>query len=149
MVLDIRKLYTAGLASDVFRPIDVSQINENEFDVEFCESILKSNPEHFETLVLLGDAYTRKGEFNKGLELDLQLSKMKPDNKNIRYNLACSYALTGQKDKALNCLSKAVDLGYKDIQHLREDHDLDAIKNDPRFVSLIDRLNTEELGQHK
>lgn len=149
MVLDIRKLYSAGLTYDVFRPLDVPQPDEASFEIEFCENILTSNPDHFETLVLLGDAYTRKGDFSRGLDLDLRLSDMRPDNKNIRYNLACSYALMGQKEKALNSLTKAIDLGYNDIKHLREDHDLDAIKNDPRFATLLGRMNTEDVDKQK
>jgi tetratricopeptide (TPR) repeat protein len=149
MVLDIRKLYSTGMTYDVFRPMDVPQPDEATFEIEFCESILKSNPDHFETLVLLGDAFTRKGDFSRGLDLDLRLSSMRPENKNISYNLACSYALTGQKEKALNCLTKAIDLGYNDLKHLREDHDLDTIKNDPRFVTLLGRLNTDEVDKQK
>jgi tetratricopeptide (TPR) repeat protein len=145
----MRKLYLGGVSCDIFKSIELPFPNEVDLDIEMCESVLSTNAEHFESLVLLGDAYTRKGEFNKGLELDLRLSRMRPDNKNIRYNLACSYALTGQVEKAVSSLRKAVDLGYNDATHLREDHDLDAIRNDPRFVSLLDRLLTEELGQHK
>jgi tetratricopeptide (TPR) repeat protein len=147
MVLDVRKLYLGGLAGDLLKPIETPLPDENDFDIEFCNAILGSNAVHFEALVLLGDAYTRKGEFKKGLELDLRLTQMRPDNKNIQYNLACSYALTGQTERAVECLTKAVELGYRDVQHLREDHDLDAIKSDPRFLSMLERLSAEELQQ--
>jgi tetratricopeptide (TPR) repeat protein len=144
LVLDLRKLYMTGLSSDLFKPIDIPIPSEAELEIGMCEEILRANPTHFEALVLLGDAYTRRGEYAKGLELDLKLSKIKPDNKMIRYNLACSYALTGEKEKALSCLNKAVELGYRDIEHLRQDHDLDGIKTDPRFQNLIKKLASEE-----
>lgn len=142
MVLDLRKLYLTGLSSDVFKAIETPV--PADVEIELCEHILSTNVNHFEALVLLGDAYTRRGEFAKGLELDLRLSRIKPENKLIRYNLACSYALTGQKDQALTSLDKAVELGYRDIEHLRQDHDLDPIKSDPRFQTIIKRLSSEE-----
>jgi tetratricopeptide (TPR) repeat protein len=144
LVLDLRKLYLGGLWGDIFKPIDQPVANETEFDIQFCEDILREHKAHFEALVLLGDAYTRKGDYQKGLELDLRLSSIKPDNNLVRYNLACSYALTGQKEKALLCLNKAVELGYRDVEHLRQDHDLDAVKSDPRFQLLVKKLSAEQ-----
>lgn len=144
MLLDLRKLYVGGLSTDVFKAIDLPIAAEGDFDVLFCEGILRDDSNHFEAMVMLGDAYTRRGEYLKGLELDLRLSNIKPDNKLIRYNLACSYALTGQKEKALNTLNKAVELGYRDLEHLRQDHDLDVLKTDPRFQNIIRKLSTEQ-----
>jgi tetratricopeptide (TPR) repeat protein len=144
MLLDLRKLYVAGVTTDLFKAIDTPTPTEADFEIAFCEDILKTDPAHFEAMSLLGDAYTRKGEFQKGLELDLRLSRLCPDNKLVRYNLACSYALTGQKDKAMTCLNKAVELGYRDVEHLRQDHDLDALKTDPRFQTLIKKLSAEQ-----
>jgi len=136
----VRKLYTGGLSADIFRAIDTPLLDQTDLEIDLCEHILRADSTHVEAMLLLGDAFTRKGEFQKGLEFDLRLSQLKPENKLIRYNLACSYALTGQKDKALSCLNKAVDLGYADLEHLRQDHDLDAIKSDPRYQSLIKKL---------
>ena len=142
IVLDVRKVYTGGLCPDLFRAIEVPLLDQADLEIDLCEHILGTNPEHLEAMVLLGDAFTRKGEYEKGLAFDLRLSQIKPDNKLIRYNLACSYALTGQKDKAISCLNKAVELGYADIDHLRQDHDLDAIKSDPRFQVIIKKLTS-------
>lgn len=95
---------------------------------------------HYDALVVLGDAYTRNGDYLKGLELDIRLSQLKPENETIRYNLACSYALIGQTDNALKNLSTAVELGYNDVDHLRNDNDLAGLKADPRFQTLVRKL---------
>ena len=141
--LDLRQAYLDGLAVNLFKPFDLPQPKDTEFEIQFCKEILRSNAHHFEALVLLGDAYTRNGEYQKGLEMDLRLSRMKPENKFVRYNLACSYALTGQNDKALLNLNKAVELGYRDVEQLRQDKDLEPIKSDPRFQSLIKKLSAD------
>jgi len=142
--LDIRDLYATGLCSDLFDAIETPALSEVDFDIQFCQDILRTSASHFEALVLLGDSYTRKGEYQKGLELDLSLSRICPENKMVRYNLACSYALTGQKEKAIQAIEQAVELGYRDAEHLRQDHDLDAIKSDPRFQALLLRLSVQE-----
>ena len=143
MQLDLKKLYVGGLAADISKAIETPLPNEADFEIDFCGQILCTDSNHVEAMVLLGDAYTRKGDYAKGLELDLRLSAIKPESELIRYNLACSYALTGQKDKAINCLDKAIELGYRDVEHLRQDHDLDAIKADPRFQNMIKKLSAE------
>ena len=149
MLLDLRQAYFDGLGVNLFRPFEMPLPRDAEFEIQFCREILRTDSNHFEALVLLGDAYTRNGEFERGLEMDLKLSRLKPDNKLIRYNLACSYALTGQKDKAIHNLHKAVELGYRDVEHLRQDRDLDAIKSDPRFQNLIKKLSADERQQQR
>jgi tetratricopeptide (TPR) repeat protein len=148
-ILDLRAVYFRGLTPDLFRTIETPAPKDADFEIAFCQEVLRGNPMHFEALVLLGDSYTRKGEYQKGLELDLWLSRLRPENKFVRYNLACSYALTGQKDKALSSLSQAVELGYRDAEHLRQDHDLNTLKTDPRFQELLERLSALEQEEHE
>lgn len=55
------------------------------------------------------------------------------------YNLACYHALAGATAEALLNLERAVKLGLDDLS-LETDHDLDAIRADPRFRSLVETL---------
>ena len=144
MPLDLRQAYVDGLATNLFKPFELPQPKDTEFEIQFCKEILRTNAHHFEALVLLGDAYTRNGEYKKGLEMDLRLTRLRPENKHVRYNLACSYALTGEKDKAILNLNKAIELGYRDVEQMRQDKDLEPIKSDPRFQSLIKKLSADE-----
>ncbi len=147
--LDIRKLYAGGVSADLDKPIDVGMPSEIDFEIGLCQRILEVNPTHYDALVTLGDAYTRNGDFEKGLELDLRLAQLKPENETIRYNLACSYALIGKTDDALRNLSKAVDLGYNDVEHLCKDHDLAVLKSDPRFQTLVRKLEQQKNPSRK
>ena len=56
------------------------------------------------------------------------------------YNLACGYARLGQKEKALEALSKAVDAGYTDRNQYETDPDLASVRSEPRFRDILARL---------
>ena len=53
------------------------------------------------------------------------------------YNAACARALSNRKDEALERLQKALEAGFDDPDHLREDDDLDGLHADPRFHRLL------------
>lgn len=52
------------------------------------------------------------------------------------YNIACSYALMGDKENALKSLEQALNIGFRDLNLVRTDTDFDSIRNDPRFIKL-------------
>jgi HEAT repeat protein len=53
------------------------------------------------------------------------------------YNLACLNALKGDKARALEWLEKAVKAGFKDRQWIRMDKDLDALRDEQAYKSLL------------
>lgn len=109
----------------------------HEFEVELYEAALRHDSKNVEALYSLGNAYTRIGRYDEGLEVDARLSKMFPDNATVRYNLACSFALLSRTDEALEALRCAMDLGFDDDRLLATDPDLRSIRRDPRFQELI------------
>ncbi|NQT85519.1 hypothetical protein HQ560_02065, partial [bacterium] len=52
------------------------------------------------------------------------------------YNLACLHALQGKGDAALADLAAAVERGYTDAKHMREDADLKSLHALPRFEAI-------------
>jgi tetratricopeptide (TPR) repeat protein len=108
-----------------------------EFEIVFFEGLLEKDPNFVDALIPLADLYTKKGLYEKGLELDRRLAKLRPEEPVVRYNLACSLALMGKKDDAFEALERAIELGYDDFEHLKKDSDLKRLRNDPRFKSLL------------
>ncbi|HYE61697.1 MAG TPA: hypothetical protein VD997_06850 [Phycisphaerales bacterium] len=53
------------------------------------------------------------------------------------YNAACACALLGRKDEALSWLSKAIDAGFKDLEQVLQDHDLDSLRGNAEFQRLV------------
>jgi ketosteroid isomerase-like protein len=57
------------------------------------------------------------------------------------YNLACAFSLSGEKEKALDNLEKAVNAGFTDRQQYETDSDLDSLRETERFKELLKKLH--------
>ncbi len=57
------------------------------------------------------------------------------------YNLACYAALAVELDTVIDALEHAIDAGFSDVGQLRRDSRFDAVRTEPRFVALVQRLN--------
>lgn len=108
----------------------------DDFEIGFYEGILQSRPDYVDVLIPLAEAYTRHGEYEKGLEMDRRLSILCKTDPTVHYNLACSYALLGRKKEAIKALQYATELGYSDFAHLRRDADLKSLHGEPEFEAL-------------
>ena len=60
------------------------------------------------------------------------------------YNAACSFSLDGQKERALEALSLALDEGFGNADLIARDDDLDAIRSSPRFRQLLARARNTD-----
>ena len=70
------------------------------------------------------------------LHVDERLAQLEPANPLVFYNLACSYSLTGEFDRALASLYQAIDLGYRDFSWLARDPDLKPLRAQPGYQEL-------------
>ncbi|UCE62045.1 MAG: hypothetical protein JSU63_10050, partial [Phycisphaerales bacterium] len=54
----------------------------------------------------------RQRDFPRAIELGLRLNELAPENTSYAYNLACTYSLNAEPDKAAQCLARAADNGF-------------------------------------
>ena len=108
-------------------------------EIEFLESVRKRCTPNRMILETLGELYTRTGRYEEGLKTDLELTRICPSEAIAWYNLGCSYALISKKCDALDALTKAIELGYKDIEWMSGDRDLESVQDDPQFRALLKR----------
>jgi len=111
-----------------------------EFEIEFYEGLLKYNPDFEAALIALGDAYTRAGFYEEGLSVDQHLARLRPGDPVVLYNLACSFSLLNQPDKALIVIKQALALGYGELEYLQMDDDLKALRALPEFQKYFEPL---------
>jgi tetratricopeptide (TPR) repeat protein len=83
------------------------QMRALDVQIQFMEGVVRRDPRYVEALQLLGDNYTKRGRYNEGLTVDERLAQLEPDNPLVFYNLACSYSLTDQCDRAADAIEGA------------------------------------------
>ena len=110
------------------------------FQIAICEEALQCDEDSIEVLQFLAQAYTLVGRHEDGLRADRRLVDLCPRDAGVYYNLACSLALTGAPDAALDALEHAVGLGFKDADLLTTDEDLGSLRADPRFEAIARKL---------
>ncbi|MEW6071893.1 MAG: tetratricopeptide repeat protein [Planctomycetota bacterium] len=111
-----------------------------EFLADFFRAETDRHPDNLGALASLAEVLTQMGRLEEGLATDQKLLRLAPDNPTVHYNLACSLALLGHVDGALDALERAVELGYDDAEHLVRDDDLHPLRREPRFQRLVRRL---------
>jgi tetratricopeptide (TPR) repeat protein len=87
----------------------------------------------------LADAYRQAGRLDEGTAIVEQLLAESPDRWPVHYNAACFKALAGNTDAAFGHLQRAKELDTEgqSAEYLREDTDLDSLRDDPRFQELL------------
>ena len=113
----------------------LSRASQRDLDtkIEFMEGLVRRDPDYVDALQLLGDHYTQRGRYAEGLKVDERLARLEPRNPLVFYNLACSYSLTEQFDRAVLALEKALQLGYRDFNWLAKDPDLRKLRQQPVY----------------
>ena len=76
------------------------------------------------------------GQTEKGMEWLERARNARPDALNL-YNVACAYATVGEVDEALDCLEKSVRQGMAELDWMKNDTDLDNLREHPRFKALL------------
>jgi poly(3-hydroxybutyrate) depolymerase len=77
------------------------------------------------------------------LRIDAQLT---PDRPRVFFSLACAYALSGNKKRALEALNTAVDKGFIGLEELQRNPALDSLREDAAFKKIVEdvRLKTKQ-----
>ncbi len=118
--------------------------SEKKFKEAFklYEKIHKSAPDNNAiTFKLAGMAHTSKN-YKKAIKY---YEKLAPNgNPTVLYNLACSYARHGKKNKALASLELAVDKGFAQLGLLKSDPDLSSIRDNDKFEAIASSVKSIE-----
>jgi len=112
-------------------------LKQLDFDIGFFARVLERKADSVDVLRVLAELVARKGDTARAVELDRRLVELLPDDFLARYNLACSLALAGRADEAIDSLSRAILLGYDDLAHMEGDPDLESLRDNPDFQALL------------
>ncbi len=124
--------------------VDLGRQADAEAAYQQCLRAAKEHMELFpddaRALYLGAVALVRTGDRERGLEWAKRALAAEPEEPFVFYNVACVYSLVGEIDQAIKCLDDAITFGMGQRDWFEHDPDLHAVRDDPRFQALLERL---------
>jgi TolB-like protein/Tfp pilus assembly protein PilF len=112
--------------------------------VAAAEHALSLNPGDSRALYLGAIMLERIGDSRRGQEWAQRALQIDPSHPVMLYNIACFHALAGRVDLALDHLERAMELGFHHSEWLRTDPDLGNVREHPRFIELLQKVESAE-----
>ncbi len=131
---------------NVFVPIvnaleRLGRVNElkryREMEMRTLEHQLEIVPEDVRARSLLAADYANMGRTDDAVRHLEMTVALRPNDSNILYNAACTYAVLDKKAEALALLRRSLAAGYANADWPRQDPDLISLHSDPEFLSLF------------
>ena len=107
--------------------------NKTEEAIKNYNMALHHNNRFEEAYINLSTAYLNKKNFKLSLKTLNTLESINPNHPLLHYNFSCYYALLGNIPKGIDSLKKAIENGYKNLQSLETDPDLENLRQNPQF----------------
>jgi adenylate cyclase len=107
--------------------------------IKRAEESLQRNAENFDAAALGASILAAIGEHEKAKEWLTRALTINNDPSNSWYNVACTYSLLGDSDRAIDLLEIWLPkVGPDQKLWIAKDSDLDPIRNHPRFQKLLE-----------
>jgi tetratricopeptide (TPR) repeat protein len=100
---------------------------------------LRIDPGHVDALNNLAVIYLHEKNFPAAQRSFEKAIRLRPENVDPHYNLACLYSLKGEITKSLAHLRRALELDKSAIQWALKDSDLDNVRGNPGFESIVSK----------
>lgn len=98
---------------------------------------LQIDPDDIDTMYHLAKLYVLSSEYEEALSLYQKLIVLLPDNPAVDYNIACIYARQKKPETSVHWLRKAVAKGFNDLEHIKNDSDLDNIRDSSYYQEFL------------
>jgi adenylate cyclase len=115
----------------------------NRRRLELAEKRLELNPDDIQTVLDGAHALAALGEKERSLEWAGRILEANTDDALLLYNLACFFSVAGEVGPALDALEKSYREGLSDPAWMRQDADLDNLREIPRYKALVARMEAE------
>jgi serine/threonine protein kinase/tetratricopeptide (TPR) repeat protein len=115
--------------------------SETAAAAELVREVLLSHPEMDSIRPLLAMCLSRQGDHDAArAALNDRVKASAAADPDIAYWLASAFALEGESDEAFMWLERAIGLGREDRSWFEMDPDWAALRDDPRFQSLMNKI---------
>ena len=100
-------------------------------------SILLESLDYHEVYGIANLLLSNEDRFNESVASMGAVIELEPE---LLYEIARIYAMNQQVDESLNYLSQAIDAGFDEVQDVKNNSDLDNLRQDERFAALVDKI---------
>ena len=110
------------------------------------EKVVEANPHERRNWIGYASALYEAKEYRKAIvayQKWIELGASYPWD--APYNIACCYALLGDKENALKWLEQALELGYRNLQHARTDEDFASLRDHPKYREMVALADTGKM----
>lgn len=103
------------------------------------DAVTQQDPDH--AMAWFGLAYNvhMSGAYEAAIPLHKKAATFDDVRGISLYNLGCAHAMLGQTDDAISALQASANAGFDVAGFARNDTDLDSLREDARFVAMLDR----------
>jgi len=109
--------------------------------LEVIERHVAMNPDDARALCFGASSLAERGQRDKAIAWAEAALESRENEPHFLYNTGCTYAQLGDHARALDLLERAVDLGWGHRAWIEHDSDLASLRDDPRFMKLLDRMH--------
>ena len=141
---DYQSLFLSAQAYDRIDCFDLAQTLRQR-GIEIANKCLALNPGDTRALYLTANALVFLDQREKSLDLLTRALSLEPDDSMLLYNAGCIYALLGMKSESLQCLEKSLNAGLTLKGWYENDGNLDSLRNEPRFISMMESMKDDPL----
>ncbi len=107
---------------------------------ESYQTISSAEPQNAGALTRLGISFHQLKKYKEAIDAYERVDKIAP-NPTAAYNLACIYAMTGEKEKAFVWLDKAITAGFGNMKTFQTDTDLESLRSTKEYKELESKLD--------
>ena len=136
-----KELAINKLSVDSFFMLGTSyEYDDKSEAIKYYLKALELDPSHIASLFNLSLAYSMKKDQDMAIHTAnklLQIDDAKNMKGTIYYNLACFYSLKKQEENSIDNLKKAIENGFNDFEHAKQDTDLEFLRDKKSFKELI------------
>jgi serine/threonine protein kinase/Flp pilus assembly protein TadD len=108
-----------------------------EMEMRVLERQLELVPEDVRARSLLAADYANMGRHEDAVRHLEMTVALRPNDSNVLYNAACTYAVLGKKAEAMDGLRRALACGYANADWPGQDPDLKCLHEDTEFLKLF------------
>ena len=139
VVLDPDYSYSYVSRGEIYKKQGKIELAEADF-TKVIE--IEDSPEKYECVHY---AYHGLGEDKKAIAAIDSIIARDSTDAGSYYDAACLYSRMQDKENALKCLEKSLELGYNRFAHIDQDFDMDFLRNMDEFKELVGRYRSDHM----